>query len=168
MSNRSISLTFATVICFILLSYATTISGSDPQPVPPKAPNAKTPLDKQATLKDISRIREQLGGGVLKGSILDDGVSDPFDFDAGLRSELGLPKKPAAKPNGQSKLNRSNAEIIKSLRKHCAKLDEIANHIETLREYEYADSMRESAVALRMIARQMDTRQARSPQTESR
>ena len=167
MSYRSISPTFACAICLVLLCYVTTISGSDPKPTPPNPTNATTSLDKETTLQDISRIREQLGGSVLKGSILasPDG-NRSFDFEAGLRSELGLPKLPPRKFDAKS--NRPKAEIIKSLRKHCAKLDEIANHIETLREYEHADSLRLSAEDLRMIARQMDTRHAPKRQTDAR
>lgn len=152
MSHRSISLLCATAIVAFSLSFATTISGSDPQPADDSLAQAGSQLEREAALKDISRIREQLGGSVLKGSILEPAGKNQLIFDTGLRSELGLPLQ-----TSPSVATRSKSEMIKSLRTHCAKLDEIANHIETLREYEHADALRESAADLRLMARQMDS-----------
>ena len=102
----------------------------------------------ESQLLEIQKIRSQLGGGVLKGTLLDDGTTSGI-FESKIRSAMGLPPAPKQPAD-------TNDVMVRKLRMHCARLDRIANAIEELREYRNADALRESAGELRQIARQLD------------
>lgn len=130
----------------------THVLGTDPQTqVAPTEGVAEGELGNAQALKEISHIREKLGGSVLKGSVLDS--SGDAGFDAELRNMLELPNKTAAtKP--PPRLTQS--QIVTMLRTHSSRLDGIANQIEKLRQYNNADQLRDMADQLRRVARQMD------------
>ena len=120
---------------------------------PPGSPNqtADSIAGEQA-FNEIKQIREQLGGSVLRGSVLDAEGND--SFEAGVRKSLGLPEAP-----GRTRVSREMEPqaIVKRLRDHCSELDRIANEIERLREYRNADQLRATAKELRLIARHFDS-----------
>ena len=111
-------------------------------------------------LAEIKLIREKLRGSVLNGSLLDSPKST--DFDAKLQSQiLSSATNIAASALGSEPIAKSDSitdeSVIAVLRKQSSRLDVVANHIESLREYESADSLRESAKELRELARRLDS-----------
>ena len=138
------------------------------------------------TLDEIEKIRNQLGGGVLKGTSLQ-AAEDDHTFDESVRRILQAKNaKPGVKnaqpatrnieqsPVSRSKLNgpkvatanttsphtsvsnRSPGQIVELMRTRSVQLEAIANQIETLREYDKADQLRNIATDLRILARQFD------------
>lgn len=133
------------------------------------------PVVDQQLLNDLSRIRQQVGGSVLRGSSLEDGKSNPDKaFKAGVRTLLQQqpPVVPQQEENVISEPFRAppehigpspartyvESQAVKQLRQQCEKLDRIANDLEHLQFYGRADEVRASASALRLIARKLDKR----------
>ena len=136
----------------LALLAATTLRG-DQGPDKPADRKSGSPQSR-AILHDIQQLRREVGVDVLRGTIL---ASDPLEeeqaFSAGLRRVLGEPE-PESQPNTE-KLDPS--EMVRSLRYHGGKLDQLANRLETRRQYDEADQLRMTSKALRRIARQLDT-----------
>lgn len=142
------------LFCCVALVGVRLVMGEDPTGSKPTAipPGPVQSSEGEEVLAELKQIREKLGGSVLRGSLLDNRApSDDVESDSELRSLLGLPE---SKPTLSGP--RTAREIIVLLRKHSARIDRIANGIESLREYKNADELRDTARELRMIARQID------------
>lgn len=161
------------IFCVGCALCATQVVGNDPP--------SEIVVDAEArqTLDEIEKIRNQLGGGVLKGTSLQ-AAEDDHTFDESVRrilqsknaqpatwnieqspvsrSKLNGPK--VATPNTTSPhssvSNRSPRQIVELMRTRSVQLEAIANQIETLREYDKADQLRNIATDLRILARQFD------------
>lgn len=129
-----------------------------------------TPQVDQQLLDDLARIRKQMGGSVLSGSMLDDeGKDSDSAFQSGVQSLLEGAEaqdrsvrpprfnQPLDTPPKSDDSTRSPQDrFISTLREQGSKLDRIANELEKLKQYEHADELRESAKALRELARSID------------
>ena len=142
--------------CIFLLAVPIVLGEGQPKGNSQKAggtvhPIASSDAANEEVLAELKRIRRKLGGSVLQGSLLDNSVL-PIDeeSDSGMRKVLGLPE--AIQPDG----HMTSHQVVKSLRVHCTRIDLIANEIESLRQYDNADQLRDTARQLRLIARQFD------------
>ena len=130
-----------------------------PLQVSPYQPENSQPAgpDKRL-LEDLSRIRRQMGGGVLSGSTL---KPKPGESEATFETHLHTLLKntePPADPATQPKFDQepSTSSTVKALRRESQILEGIANQLELIRQYRQADAVRESAKSLRELARRLD------------
>lgn len=120
-----------------------------------------SPTDPPAeqAMEEIKRIRERLGGSVLRGSLLDAAADKAeSEFDSGIRKFLGIEQVPS--PSRTQVM--SSAKVVSTLREHGVELDRIANEIEAFRQYQHADQLRKTATAIRLIARHLDAESGRT------
>ena len=121
------------------------------------APNP--PVD-SALLDDLSRIRRQMGGGVLRGTMLNTGNKGEADrdFQSHLESLLGQEEQAEIEPKKIYDLDRAPkpGRHVQTLRNESEKLERIANQLERIRQYSQADELRSSAKSLRELARMLD------------
>lgn len=105
-------------------------------------------------VRELSQLRKEIGGSVLAGSVLEDETGNG-EFEDGLRSVLGITSAKKL-PRANSPIVRDKPMAIKTIRRQCKLLDEIANEIESLKHYDRADKLRRSAGKLRDVARYLD------------
>ena len=140
-------------VYFFLIAVGVVVSssglvGNEPSELveQPALPAGENQAD--SVLREITQIRNQLGGSVLKGTILHDATDAGFDTSVRQLSE--------AKTNDRQRDRPTSSEIVHVVRRQCAELDNVANRIEMLREYHNADQLRNVANELRQLARALD------------
>ncbi len=142
MSRRFVILTVSVCLCFA----GPSVIGEDTSPATKATPNVD-----QHLLDDLSRIRQQMGGSVLKGSSLNsDDVDGSFKSDLKRLMFPNSPREPADTKQTQT------SRLVQTLREQSTNLDRIANEIEPTKQYDHADQLRTAANELRKLARQFD------------
>ncbi len=105
-------------------------------------------------LRELVKLREELGESVLRGTVLEAPPEESkAEFARGVRRSLGLSGDTLVKQN-RAAGTKTPQEIVNILRAHCLHLDRIAGEMEELKQYDNADQLRETAMQLRLIARQ--------------
>ncbi len=130
------------------------------QQVASQSATKPAPVD-QSLLDDLARIRKQMGGSVLSGSMLAGGAKDSeAAFQDGVQTLIqNSDTQPDPNPlqfDQPAAPTFTQLRCVRMLREQGVKLDRVANALEKLKQYRHADDLRESAKELRELARAMD------------
>jgi hypothetical protein len=114
------------------------------------------PADRARMLNELIELRDEIGGGVLRGSLLEPSPAESrMEFAHGLEQAMQLPPTQATTPGLVVAAPAEAVKPVGVIRKNCRQLDRLAAEIEDLGRYETADQLREVAHELRLIARQL-------------